>query len=90
MRPRRSVHTYLHVYDIIACDQCACDPSHTACRKRCVKVMVDDGSYYFYLLLQFSSATMITQPLPISMLHHHVVYKSLHVVYFVTHGMIYM
>ena len=31
------LHTYLHVYDIIACDQCACDPSHTLCRKRCVK-----------------------------------------------------
>ena len=53
-----------------------------------MKVMVDDGSYYLYLLLQISSAAMITQPLPISMLHHHVVYKSLHVVHFKTHGII--
>ena len=35
-----------------------------------MKVMVDDGSYYFYLL--FSSATMITQPTPNTRLQHHV------------------
>ena len=51
----------------------------------CAKVMGKDGSYCLYLLLHFSSATMITQPTPISRLQHHVVYKSLHVVHCMTH-----
>ena len=52
-----------------------------------MKVMVDDGSYYLYLLLQFSSATMITQPLPNTRLQDDVGYKSLHVVYCMTYRM---
>ena len=51
-----------------------------------MKVMVDDGSYYFYLSLQCSLATMITQPTPNT---GHVGYKSLHVVHCMTHSMSY-
>ena len=37
MRSKPVINMYLY----------KCDPSHTACRERCVKGMVDDGSYYF-------------------------------------------
>ena len=41
-------------------------------------MMVDDGSYYFYLLFQFSSPTMISQSTPNTRLQDDVGYKSLH------------
>ena len=37
MTSKPVINTYLY----------KCDPSHTACRERCVKGMLDDGSYYF-------------------------------------------
>ena len=49
-----------------------------------MKGMVYDGSYYFYLLLQFSLATMITQPTSNTNLQDDVGYKSLHVLHLLT------
>ena len=46
-----------------------------------MKGMVYDGSYYFYLFLQFSLATMIKQPTLNTRLRDHVEYKSWHVVH---------
>ena len=53
-----------------------------------MKVMVDDGSYYYYLLLPFSLPTMITQLAPNTRLQDDVGYKSLHV-HCMTHSLSY-
>ena len=54
-----------------------------------MKGMVDDESHYLYLVLQFSSATMITQLTPNTRLQDDVGYKSLHVMHCMTHSMSY-
>ena len=42
MTSKPVINTYLY----------KCDPSHTACRERCVKGKVDNGSYYFYVIIK--------------------------------------
>ena len=46
-----STHTYTSK-PVINTYLYKCDPSHTACRERCVKGMVDDRSYYFYVIIK--------------------------------------
>ena len=62
---------------------------HSLQEEWCLKVMVDDESDYFQLLLQCSLATMIMQHTPNTRLQDDVGHTSLHVVHCMTHSMSY-